>query len=66
MRGKEGTVPKLVPYEIFLLRRLQQAQRLASGEARYPGEGAVVPFSRLVPPAARCGDDDFVATVADV
>jgi len=58
-------VPKLVPYEIFLLRRLQQAQRLASGEARYPGEGAVLPFARPIPPSAGCGDDGFVATVAD-
>ena len=65
MRGKEETVPKLVPYEMFLLRRLQQAQRRA-GDAAVDGAGAVVRFVR--PPKVVAGrrDDGFGTPIAEV
>lgn len=48
----EGSVSTLVPYEVFLLRRLQQAQRLAAaGNSGTCGDRAVVPLVRPKTPS---------------
>lgn len=65
IRGKEGTVPKIVPYEIFLLRRLQQAQRRAGDAAAdgWSGGGDVLLFVR--PANASRHDDGFAGSIAE-
>lgn len=43
---KEGTVAILVPYEVFLMRRLQQAQRRETGSIPDPSGCVVVKLVR--------------------